>query len=204
MTKEQLIQLVADAGASATQYIKTEDIVLSEEFRAICEKNSCGKYGKCYMCPPFTGPIDERMREVRSYPGGVLYQSVGTLEDSFDFDGMMAAAKHHAELSREIERRIGELRKQETGDADVAVATGHIGPAVSGALPNRMLHLTNGGCDLCEICGALDGTPCRHPNLAMPSVESYGMDVYKTSRAAGLKYNNGPNTVTYFGLVLFE
>jgi len=193
MTTENLMKLVADAGASATAFIKTEDIVLSEEFRAICEKNSCGKYGKCYMCPPFTGPIDERMGEVRSYPGGILYQSVGTLEDSFDFDGMMAAAKHHAELSRAIDRRLKVL--------------GTDNPATAGspeaAVP-AYLHLSNGGCDLCETCGAIDGTPCRFPDLALPSVESYGMDVYRTSKAAGLKYNNGPNTVTYFGLILFE
>ena len=192
MTSEKLIQLVADAGASATAFIKTEDIVLSEEFRAICEKNSCGKFGSCYMCPPYTGDIVTRMQEIRSYPGGILYQTVGTLEDSFDFEGMMAAARRHAELSREIGRRLDNLRRaaSDAGEPD--------------PLPARMLHLSNGGCDLCETCGAVDGTPCRFPELALPSVESYGMDVYRTSKAAGLRYNNGPNTVTYFGLLLFH
>ena len=37
----------------------------------------------------------------------------------------------------------------------------------------------------------------------MPSMESYGVNVYQTAQQAGLKYINGQDTVTYFGMVLW-
>ena len=33
-------------------------------------------------------------------------------------------------------------------------------------------------------------------------MESYGIDVYRTSTSTTLKYINGQNTVTYFGIIL--
>ena len=44
----------------------------------------------------------------------------------------------------------------------------------------------------------------RFPERALPSVESYGIDVYNTVKGTELKYINGPNTVTYFGMVFFD
>ena len=41
------------------------------------------------------------------------------------------------------------------------------------------------------------------PDLAMPSLESYGVNVYQTAQQAGLAYINGQDTVTYFGMVLW-
>ena len=46
--------------------------------------------------------------------------------------------------------------------------------------------------------------PCRHPDRALASLESYGMDVYNTTRSTPLQYINGANTVTYFGMVLYS
>ena len=44
--------------------------------------------------------------------------------------------------------------------------------------------------------------PCRYPESMFHSLEGYGFDVHLLAEAAGIKYNNGPNTVTYFGAVL--
>ncbi|MBP5294985.1 MAG: DUF2284 domain-containing protein, partial [Lachnospiraceae bacterium] len=41
------------------------------------------------------------------------------------------------------------------------------------------------------------------PDKTLLSLEACGVDVYQTAKAAGLPYNNGANTVTYFGLILF-
>ena len=45
--------------------------------------------------------------------------------------------------------------------------------------------------------------PCRHPELAMPSLETYGINVSELAASSGMKYINGQNTVTYFGALLF-
>ena len=49
-----------------------------------------------------------------------------------------------------------------------------------------------------------EGLPCRNPASAMPSMESCGIDVYNTTKGTELKYSNGENTVTYFGIALFR
>jgi hypothetical protein len=40
--------------------------------------------------------------------------------------------------------------------------------------------------------------------LAVASLETYGVNVSKLAPAAGMKYVNGQDTVTYFGAVLFD
>jgi hypothetical protein len=63
--------------------------------------------------------------------------------------------------------------------------------------------LRAGGCGVCEVCAKRTGEPCRFPEKAMPSLEAYCVNVSELARAAGMKYVNGQNTVTYFGAVLF-
>ena len=179
MQTEELIQAIESFGAYKTARIEGDQIALSASFRTLCEQNSCGVYGKCWVCPPACGEIEELMARVRSYPRGILYQSVSKLEDSFDIEGMTAARKAHGALSRKIEEELGE----EFG-------------------PERM-HLSVGGCGLCEKCTYPEGLPCRFPEKALLSLEACGVDVYQTTKDTPLKYINGQNTVTYFGLILY-
>ena len=87
MDLEQLIGLFTENGAHNAELVHKSDIVTSTEFRDICASNSCGYYGKCWMCPPDVGQIGPMMEQLRSYPLGILYQTIGQLEDSFDIEG---------------------------------------------------------------------------------------------------------------------
>ena len=174
----ELIQLALQAGAKKAAVIRTEDIVVSSVFRDICASNSCGKYDKCWMCPPDIGPIDELMARLKTYESGLLYQTIYDIEDSFDIEGMHEASTSHARVSQAVN------------------------DAVKPLLPG-CLHLSCGGCNLCPRCAKQDGQPCRMPDKALPPMEGYGIDVYKTVKPTDLKYINGQNTVTFFGIVLF-
>jgi predicted metal-binding protein len=59
-----------------------------------------------------------------------------------------------------------------------------------------------GGCGVCPACAY--PSPCRFPKQAVSAVEAAGINVTQLSRTAKLKYNNGPNTITYFSMVLFN
>ncbi len=83
MNENELIRIALECGASKAAVIPRDAIVLSAEFRGMCEANRCGVYGKCYMCPPDVGPIEELMRKIRGYDKGLLYQLIATREDSF-------------------------------------------------------------------------------------------------------------------------
>ena len=180
IAESSLVDLAVSAGASGAVLIQPEQIVLSDSFRAICQGNQCGNFGKCWVCPPMLPPIEEAMARIRSFTGALWYQSVWPLEDSFDIEGMFEAGHRHALLSQRI---------QET---------------VSGLLSGPVLHLTCGGCHLCPVCAKREEKPCRMPDKALASLEGYGVDVYSTTKGTTLPYIHGPNTVTYFGMVLFS
>ena len=175
---QELIDIALDAGATKATVISANDVVLSATFRDICASNGCGMYGKCWMCPPDIGDIESLMAKVHQYKYGLLYQSIADIEDSFDIEGMQEAGKNHAWLSQRIEAFLMPVLE-------------------------KHLHLSCGGCRLCERCAKQEGIPCRKPEQALPSMEGYGIDVYNTCKPTELKYINGQNTVTYFGIVLF-
>lgn len=180
MERKPLVQAALDCGAAKAALISGGQVVCNESFRDICRANQCGLYGKCWVCPPEIGEIQTRISQVKAYPKGLLYQTIGTLEDSFDIQGMMAAGQHHALVSRDLQAML------------------------PGLLHEPFLHLGCGGCHLCPVCAKQTGKPCRHPESALPSMEGCGIDVYNTVRTTDMHYINGTNTVTYFGLVLFS
>ncbi len=175
---EELVSATLALGAHKATLIPADSVMLSTTFRDICATNSCGSYGRCHMCPPDIGPIASLMEQVRPFRYALLYQTVHALEDSYDFEGMMDAAAAHAQLSQRVEHAVR-------------------------ALIGNHLHLSCGGCHLCESCTKPAGLPCRHPDAALPPMEGYGIDVYQTVKNTELRYINGRDTVTYFGIVLF-
>ena len=177
--KERLRQRVLSEGADRAAFVPVKEICFDRSFRDICATNACGNYGRCWMCPPDVGEIDEMMDRARTFDTALVYQTVDPLEDSFDFEGMMAAA---ARSSRISQRLTGVFRGWGLG---------------------RWLQLGAGGCHVCERCAKQTGEPCRHPDLALASLETYGINVSLLASAAGMKYINGQNTVTYFGALLF-
>lgn len=178
MLHETLLAAALAEGANKAAIIRTEDIMLDASFRDICASNSCGLYGRCWMCPPDIGEIEPLMAKVRSFSCGLLYQTISDLEDSFDFEGMTEAGKRHVQVSQALEQALQPLLGEH-------------------------LHLSCGGCRLCDRCAKQDGLPCRFPDRAMPPMEGYGINVSATAGPTPLKYINGANTVTYFGIVLF-
>lgn len=180
MLYEKILHAALECGATKAALIQQDQIVLSATFRDICRDGMCGGYGRSWMCPPDIGEIDELMEKVRQYPQGVLYQTIGEIEDSYDFEGMQDVSKRHEKIGIALQKAIHPLFKK------------------------PFLHLSCGGCRICPRCAKLDDQPCRHPDLALPPMEGYGIDVSSTTRSTDLKYINGANTVTYFGLILFQ
>lgn len=176
---ENILNTVLEMGVYRANIIDAKDISLDRSFRDMCASNACGLYGKCYMCPPDVGDIEELMAEVRQYDYALVYQTVTKLEDSFDFEGMINAKKQTYPLAQQL-RTIFH-------DANIAHA----------------LHLGAGGCGVCKCCAKITNEPCRFPERALPSLEAYGINVSQLAKAADMKYINGQNTVTYFGAVLF-
>jgi len=168
------VQLALGKGALKAAQVSTKQLRFSEEFRAACEQNFCGRYGKSYTCPPHVGEIGELIDSIKQREAAIVWQTVHGLEDSYDFEGMRRGQDRHNKITLEI--------------ADHAWA----------ALGDDTLVLGAGGCFLCRNCAVNTQEPCRQPNRAISSLEAYGIDVSAIESVTKLKYINGKNTVTYF------
>lgn len=177
---QSVLQTILDSGVSDAALMDGSAVIYDPSFRKMCECNACGRYGQYYVCPPHIGEIDALIAKAAGYPKAVLYQNISEVKSASDIEGMEEAGKRNHECALRIQQKLLRLN---LGD---------------------FLHLTSGGCDLCERCGVLDGVPCRHPDMALSNMESYGIYVSGTAEKVGLRYRNGENTVTYFGIVLFR
>jgi predicted metal-binding protein len=154
--------------------ISTAALDFSPELLKACETNVCGNYNKNWTCPPAVGTLEEQREKIVSFKRAFVFTTKYDLEDSFDIDGMRDAKEIHNQLTVKMRERCGGANP------------------VYGA----------GGCTICKKCAYPE--TCRCPEQAISSVEAAGINVTELSRAAGVKYNNGPNTVTYFSMVLFD
>ena len=172
------IDLALECGADKAAVIPVSALVFSREFRAACEQNSCGKYDANWMCPPDAGNIDELIERAKSFQFIFVFQTIAKLEDSFDIEGMERAADEHNKILQRLRKKII-------------------------AQNSNLLCLGAGGCHVCACCSKIDNEPCRYPDDAISSLETYGIAVSEMAATAGMRYINGQNTVTYFGGFLY-
>lgn len=173
-------QMILEKGAKNSSVIEVSGIHFDPELRKACEQNYCGNFGKNWTCPPLCGDVNELIKRAKQYTHAVVFQTIHTLEDSYDFEGMTKASKEHNAIVKDVFKATKEM------------------------IGDNSLVLGAGGCSECEVCAKMDEEPCRHPDLAITSLEAYGMYVSKIAHLGGMKYINGQNTVTYFGMVLFN
>ena len=159
-------------------FIKISDLNFHSDYREICRQNSCRCYSTTWACPPGVGTEEECIARLRSYDKMLLFSRVYTLEDSFDLEGI------------------------EEGGADFRSRVEQLAASVNSLLP-KYLMMANGGCHKCSPCTYPDA-PCRFPDQIFHSMSSYMFTVSAAAKLAGLTYNNGPNTVTFFGAILFD
>ena len=174
-----LNQMILDKGANNSSVIEVSGIYFDPELRKACEQNYCGNFGKNWTCPPLCGDVNELIKRAKQYSQAIVFQTIHDLEDSYDFEGMTEAGKKHNTLVKDVFKATKEM------------------------LSDNSIVLGAGGCSVCEVCARKDEEPCRYPDLAITSLEAYGMYVSKIAEQGGMKYINGQNTVTYFGMVLF-
>ena len=176
-----LVKEAFELNAIHASLIQAAKIPFSEDFRKLCEQNSCGSYDKNWMCPPAVGKISDLIRRVLSFKQGLMFQTVHQLEDSYDWEGMQEGQANH-------EKVFGKLLEH-VKNKDIFT---------------QILPLSAGPCMYCGKCAYLTGKKCFFPDKAVSSMEAYGIDVMNLLKKYEIPYSNGPNTVSYVGLILFK
>lgn len=193
LDKKFLEKLKNTCGAVNCVPVFVSDIVLDPGLRLSCEMNYCGEYGRTWVCPPHCGTIEECIERVRQYRQAAVIQTIGLLEDSYDFEGMEAAAK---DFDAVFLKAVQFVKERQACESPAKAALSKEGP--------EFLFLSAGGCHCCAECSVSAGEPCRRPGEAFASLESHGILVSDLAQKAGLNYINGPNTVTYFGAIFMR
>lgn len=172
---EQIIQLAKETGFEEAGALDPKTIVLREEVRAMCAEGKCNAYGRNWTCPPACGDLEHCREVVTRYSEGVLFQTVGQLEDSLDYESMMEAGSTHKERVAAFADKLRQI------------------------CPKALL-LGAGGCRVCEKCSYPE--PCRFPDKAFSSMEAYGMVVSDVCKDNQIPYYHGQNTIAYVGCCL--
>ena len=146
--------------------------------RDACAVNKCGKFGACWTCPPAAGTLAECEARMRAYRRGLLVQTVGALEDCFDYESIKRTEALHQRTFAAFAEPLRE------------------------SFPD-LLALSSGGCTICARCSYPDA-PCRFPGKAFSSMEAYGLLVSDVCRDNGLAYYYGKDTVAFTGCYLWD
>ena len=174
---EKIRESALKAGFSETGMLDISRLQYDPAIRRICEENTCHGYNKSWACPPAVGSLDQCRDRCERFAHMLLLSCKYELEDSFDFEGMKDGMLRFKERIEAFDRDISEIAGEH-------------------------LLLSNEGCGRCVSCTWPDA-PCRFPNKLYHSIEGYGFNVSALAKDAGIKYNNGRNTVTFFGALLF-
>lgn len=158
-------------------FIKSDQVIFSEEVRSLCEKNACGMYGKSWACPPAVGSVEDCKAKCSEFQNAFVFTSLANLEDKYDMDKWLEARIIHEAITEKV---VHIFRSE---------------------FP-KILTLSAEGCTVCKKC-TYPEKPCRLPERMFPATEGFGILVTQLSKICDIKYNNGANTITYFSVIFF-
>ena len=106
MTTQELIAVAKEHGFETAVPLNTATLNAKEEVRSMCAANTCRAYGSNWSCPPACGTIAQCAEKMSKFTQGILVQTIGEREDSWDFEAAQEAAENHKERFRQIALRL--------------------------------------------------------------------------------------------------
>ena len=178
MADSKLSDIAAECGFTHSGPLDVSTLEFLQDVRDMCAADKCNRFDKSWACPPACGSLEEMRERVKGYTHGFLVQTVGELEDSYDWDGIQEAGKRQGES-------FGKMWDRLEADGYSVFAMG------------------TGGCTKCESCSYPDA-PCRFPKRMAASMEACGLYVSKVCTDNSLAYNYGPDKIAFTACFLLK
>ena len=181
MTDEAVQKKIEDrlSELPVVQYAWLENSALpfSERVREIC-RQECPRYGTSWACPPAVGTVEECRKRCGQFEGAFVFTTIAEVQDVENMQETLGTRRGHEEVTGQIREIF----------RDCGLDT---------------LALSGDSCARCGKC-AYPEEPCRHPDSMIPCIEGYGIVVPLLAEKTGIAFENGRNTVTWFGLILWR
>ena len=100
------LSLAAEGGFSHCAPLCMAAAVPRREVRGMCAADRCGKWGRCWSCPPACGTLEQAASRIARFDRGILVQSTAKLADDFDYDGIQALSRTHAQRFAALARQM--------------------------------------------------------------------------------------------------
>lgn len=165
------------SGASWAKIIHPKNVVTAEWVRLKCQYG-CNRYGTCLTCPPFS-PTPEYTRKMLEYYSKALIMI---------YDVPPGQKKKERNRRREMRKQIASLERESFLDGYY-----------------KAFGMASGPCNFCKACDITQ--PCKFEDLARPSMEACGIDVYATLAHVGYKLEvvtSCDQLWHYSGLILID
>jgi predicted metal-binding protein len=159
-------------------FMKSNEVVFSDEVRRLCEKNACGGYGTSWACPPAVGSVEECKEICGRFENAFIFTTVTKLKNKYDVVEWREARVVHEKITD----KVAKIFRDEF---------------------EKTLILSTEGCTICKKCTYPD-EPCRFPDKMYPATESFGIMVAQQASICKIRYINGPDTITYFSMIFFD
>ena len=167
----ELAQIAKNCNFTHYTPLDVSTLEFQQEIRDMCNPQQCNRYDKSWSCPPACLSLDEIRKIVKNYTSGILVQTVGELEDSLDWDGIMETGAHHKDNFGRMKALLNEKHPS-------------------------LFAMGAGECKVCDEC-TYPNSPCRFPDKMEISMEACGLFVSKVCTDNDLKYNYGSEAIAF-------
>ena len=150
-----------------------------EKNRSLCMTNKCHCYNSSWTCPPNCGSPEYCMGRIQECRDADIYIRTFRNVDFSDDAAVTAMMDGFRHECREI---MTECRKR---GYDV-------------------FALADGPCKYCERCTVYDGKECPYPEMQVPSVSGYGIDMGAYIPSIGEQFSFSKDSVTLYGVFLYK
>ena len=167
---QELIASAKSLGATDSCLIPSAEIVIKDELALICKDPGCPNYGQSYSCPPYVqGPAHIR---------GLIKQLPHALVVRIIVPASSLLSWERVDIGRILHEMVANL---EDGALRSGSTCAH---AFAGDSCKDLFCSNHLNCQR-----VYENGPCRHPDLARPSMSGFGVDVYQMIQSCGWKTN---------------
>jgi predicted metal-binding protein len=118
---DALFSAVDATGVSVCEWavLPVSALVFSPALLESCKTNVCGNYNKSWACPPACESMEDQKRKIFSYNNFIVFTTMHTLEDSFDYEGITKGRKLHSLLTAKLKKLLGNIPVYGAGNCPV-------------------------------------------------------------------------------------